>query len=205
MTVPIEFYFSFRSPYSYLAAPRAFALAERFDVHVVYRGVRPMVTRGVPLPTAKRIFILVDADREAKRLGMPFGKMYDPIGGGALRCLYVAERAAELGCESRFVLAASRAIWAEGQDVTNDAVLRGVAERSGVAWKDAEQALSDPELQGRVERNAERLRELGHWGVPSFVFSGEVFWGQDRIVDLETALRTAGVAERDMRPNGAAH
>ena len=38
----VEFFFSFRSPYSYLAAPRAFALEERHDVTVVFRGVIPM-------------------------------------------------------------------------------------------------------------------------------------------------------------------
>ena len=200
MPAIVEFFFSFRSPYSYLAAPRAFALTERFDVRLVYRGVRPMVTRGVPLPAAKRIFILIDADREARRLGMPFGKMYDPIGEGALRCLYVAERAVELGCERAFVLAASRAIWADGADVTDDTVLRRLAEQSGVGWNDAERALSDPELHERVERNAEQLRELGQWGVPTLAFSGEVFWGQDRIADLESALRAAGIGERDRRP-----
>ena len=39
-----------------------------------------------------------------------------------------------------------------------------------------------------------RSLDLGHWGVPVFVFDGELFWGQDRIEDLELALRDAGLA-----------
>jgi len=196
MSAEVEFFFSFRSPYSYLAAPRAFDLGRRFAVNVVYRAVRPMVTRGVPLPRAKRVYILVDAEREARRLGMPFGNLHDPLGEGALRCLYVAERAAELGRERELVLATSRAIWAEGADVTDDRVLRRLCEQAGVPWSDALTALGDARLHSRVEQNATRLRDLGHWGVPTLAFGGELFWGQDRIVDLEAALRAAGVPKR---------
>jgi 2-hydroxychromene-2-carboxylate isomerase len=39
-----------------------------------------------------------------------------------------------------------------------------------------------------VEANTARLADLGHWGVPVFVLDGEVFWGQDRIEDVERAL-----------------
>jgi len=191
----VEFYFSFRSPYSYLAAPRAFALARRFDVDVVYRGVRPMVTRGVPLPTSKRLHILFDASREARRLGMPFGDIFDPLGDGALRCLHVAERAVELGCIEAFVVATSRAIWAEGADVRRDAVLRQLSEAAGISWDDASAAIADPARRATVEANAARLGELGHWGVPTFLFRDELFWGQDRIIDLEAAMRDAGVRE----------
>ena len=70
---PLEFFFSFRSPYSYLAAPRAFALPERFDVDVLFRGVIPMAMRGQSVPRAKRLHTLRDVKREATRLGMPFG------------------------------------------------------------------------------------------------------------------------------------
>lgn len=191
----VEFFFSFRSPYSYLAAPRVFDLPRRFEIELVYRGVRPMVTRGVPLPTAKRLHILFDAAREGRRLGMPLDGMFDPLGDGALRCLYVAERAVELGCVEKFVLATSRAIWSEGQDVTRHDVLRRLAEQAGIAWDVVRAALTDPVLHARVEQNAARLGELGHWGVPTCRFGEELFWGQDRLVDVETALRDAGVGE----------
>lgn len=60
----LEFFFSFRSPYSYLAAPRAFALAGRFDVEVVFRGVIPMAMRGQSVPVAKRLHTMRDTKRE---------------------------------------------------------------------------------------------------------------------------------------------
>ena len=190
----VEFFFSFRSPYSYLAAPRAFALARRFDgVRVRFRGVMPMAMRGQSVPLAKRLHTLRDTKREADRLGMPFGRIHDPIGDGAVRCLAVSEHAIDAGREEAFVLEASRGIWGEAVDVATDAGLRLVCERAGLAWSDCSRALDDPALHARVEANTQRLLDLGHWGVPVLVLGDELFWGQDRIEDLALRLTESGV------------
>jgi 2-hydroxychromene-2-carboxylate isomerase len=189
----LDFFFSFRSPYSYLAAPRAFALPERYDVDVVFRGVIPMAMRGQSVPREKGLHTLRDVKREAIRLGMPFGRIHDPIGQGAVRCLLVAQHAVDVGRERDFVLEASRGIWAEAADVATDAGLRPICERAGLDWRDCEAALEDADLRARVDADTWALSELGHWGVPVFVFEGELFWGQDRIEDLEIALRDAAL------------
>jgi 2-hydroxychromene-2-carboxylate isomerase len=189
----LDFFFSFRSPYSYLAAPRAFALPDRFEVELVFRGVIPMAMRGQSVPREKGLHTLRDAKREAVRLGMPFGRIHDPIGEGALRCLLVAEHAADVGREREFVLQASRGIWSRAVDVASDAGLRPLCELAGLSWPDCMAALEDPALRARVDGDTAALADLGHWGVPVFVFDRELFWGQDRIEDLEIALREAGL------------
>lgn len=196
----VDFFFSFRSPYSYLAAPRAFALPARFDIDLVFRGVIPMAMRGQSVPREKGLHTLRDAHREATRLGMPFGRIHDPIGEGAMRCLLVAEHAVDVGREREFVLEASRGIWAEAADVSRDAVLRPICERAGLDWSSCTAALSDPELRARVDADTRALGELGHWGVPVFVLEGELFWGQDHIEDLEIALREAGFERARISP-----
>jgi 2-hydroxychromene-2-carboxylate isomerase len=193
----VEFFFSFRSPYSYLAAPRAFELPRRYGIELVFRGIRPMAMRGQPLPLAKRLYILRDAKREADRLGMPFGKIHDPLGEGVWRCLTIAEHAASVGKLRSFVLAASRGIWAEGVEVLKDAPLRELCERVGLEWPDCAAAIASAEYRERVERNTARLEQLGQWGVPVFTFNGEAWWGQDRIEDLEYALRASGLEKQE--------
>jgi 2-hydroxychromene-2-carboxylate isomerase len=194
MSRRIDFFFSFRSPYSYLAAPRAFALADDHDVDVVFRGVIPMAMRGQSVPVSKRMHTLRDTKREADRLGMPFGRVHDPIGEGAMRCLLVAEHAIDVGLVRQFVLGASRGIWAEAVDVASDEGLRLVCERAGLDWDACTAALDDEALRARVERNSAELVELGHWGVPVLALDGELYWGQDRIEDVEAALTRAGGA-----------
>jgi 2-hydroxychromene-2-carboxylate isomerase len=193
LSTTVDFFFSFRSPYSYLAGPRGFALADRYDVAVRFRGVIPMAMRGQAVPRAKQLHTMRDVKREAVRLGMPFGPVHDPIGAGAMRCLLVSEHAVEAGREREFVLEASRAIWARGADVSRDGPLRSICEAAGLDWAACAAALEDPAIRARVDANTEELLGLGHWGVPVFAFGGELFWGQDRIEDLEVALRAAGL------------
>ena len=196
MTARLDFFYSFRSPYSYLAAPRAFALPERYDVDLAFRGVIPMAMRGQAVPRAKRLHTLRDVAREARRLGMPFGRLHDPIGAGAMRCLTVSEHAIEVGRVREFVLQAGRAIWSEATDVSQDRGLRLVCERAGLDWAECSAALRNERLELRVQANTDELVELGHWGVPVFVFGDELFWGQDRIEDLERELSEAGLERR---------
>lgn len=194
MSERLDFYFSFRSPYSYLAAPRAFALGERYAIDVRYRGVIPMAERGQAVPRSKALHTLRDVDREARRLGMPFGRVHDPLGSGARRCLLVAEHARDAGREEDFVLSASRGIWAEAVDVAGDRGLQLVSERAGLDWDACLGSLGNPELEARIDASTRALSALGHWGVPVIVFRGELFWGQDRLEDVERALGRAGLA-----------
>ena len=189
----IEFFFSFRSPYSYLAAPRAFQLPENYEVDIRFRGVMPMAMRGQSVPSQKRIHTMFDTKREANRLGMPFGPVFDPIGDGAVRCLRVSELAVGQQLEKQFVLAVCLAIWAEGVDVSSDEGLRPICIAAGLDWHACLQAISDPLIEARVEKNVEDLLELGQWGVPVFRFRDQLLWGQDRIEDLERLLDAAGL------------
>jgi 2-hydroxychromene-2-carboxylate isomerase len=200
MSARVDFFFSFRSPYSYLAAPRAFALGERFDIDLAFHGVIPMAMRGQSVPRAKRLHTLRDVKREARRLGMPFGPVHDPLGEGAMRCLLISEHAIDVGRAREFVLAASRAIWSEAVDVAREDGLRPICEQAGLSWASCCEALHDRELRARVEANTAQLGELGHWGVPVFVFARELFWGQDRIEDLEAVLDDGGLKRMPQAP-----
>ncbi|MFQ5635395.1 MAG: DsbA family protein [Gammaproteobacteria bacterium] len=178
---PLELYYSFRSPYSYLALRRVFAVADAFCLDLVIRPVLPMVMRGLPVPRTKLLYIVRDAGREARRLGIPFGNICDPLGAGAERCIAVFFHAQRLGREREFMLAAGHAIWAEAVDLATDGGLRTVAERAGLQWPDVRDALNDESWRGAVQDNRDALTRAGLWGVPSYVIGGTALWGQDRV------------------------
>ena len=185
----VEYFFSFRSPYSYLSGPRVFELPRRYGIELVWRGIRPMAMRGQPLPRSKQFYILRDAAREADRLGLPFGRIHDPLGEGVWRCLCIAEHALAQGRLEEFVIIAARAIWGEGVEVLRDAPLRPLCERAGLDWAACLGAIANAAYRERVEANTAQLAAIGHWGVPVLKYQDEVFWGQDRIEDLERLLR----------------
>jgi 2-hydroxychromene-2-carboxylate isomerase len=185
---PLEFFFSFRSPYSWLALDRVLKLSKHYQLALKIRPVLPMVMRGLAVPKAKRMYIVRDAAREAARAGVPFGKICDPVGAGVERCMAIwplAEREKKLG---RFINEACRAIWREGVNVASDAGLKKVVEASGLKWSDAQAALKDDGWIEQATRNRDDMVAAGSWGVPTFRLRGVTVWGQDRLPIIEKLL-----------------
>jgi 2-hydroxychromene-2-carboxylate isomerase len=190
--IQCEMWFSFRSPYSYLALERIEdALG---DVPLQLRAVLPMVMRGLQVPTVKKLYIVRDAKREADRLGIPFGKICDPVGPGAQNCVALAHFAQTHGKQLAFAKSAMRGIWAEARDMTEYVDLRYVVERAELPWDEAKQALGRPEAEKWAQANAADLAVIGLWGVPSFRCGDFVAWGQDRLPLLADRLRRHGLA-----------
>lgn len=186
----IDFYASLRSPYTYLAAARARRLAERYGAELRIRFVLPMVMRGLPVPAAKRLYIVLDTKREAERLGLPFGSICDPVGAGAERGLAVLARAIALGRGPAFLESFLAGVFAEGIDAASDGGLGLLAKRAGVADADVAAALADDGWRATAEANRRDLLALGLWGVPSFqVDDRPAHWGQDRLWAVERELR----------------
>ena len=186
----LEFYFSFRSPYSYLAAERVFKLAELYKIPLEIKPVMPMVTRGIPAPKIKRMYIVKDAKREAKRFGIPFGKVCDPLGEGVNNCMALFTYARQQGKDKEFIAATSTGIWAQGMDMSQQGNLRKIIKSIGLDWEQAKKHLS-ADWQPMAEGNRNDLEALGLWGVPSFKYGDLVIWGQDRLWALEEAILSA--------------
>lgn len=80
--VQIEMFGSFRSPCSCIACDRVRALAHASGVGFCFRPVLPMLMRGLAVPRQKSPYILGDVAREARRMGIPFGRACAPPRSG---------------------------------------------------------------------------------------------------------------------------
>jgi len=178
---PLELFFSFRSPYSYLAIQRSFEIADAFGLRLALRPVLPMLMRGMQVPRQKRNYIIRDAAREARRHGIPFGRFADPLGAGVERCHAVFAYAGQENRERDFVESATSAIWSEGVDVSGDAGMRSVADRAGLFWPDVLKAMKNDEWHQQAEVNRTDLGGSGCWGVPVVRLGDFAAWGQDRL------------------------
>jgi 2-hydroxychromene-2-carboxylate isomerase len=192
-----EMWFSFRSPYSYLGLEQIEAVLAPHEVPLVLRPVAPMVSRGVPLPQVKRMYIVHDAKREADRLGIEFGEICDPLGTGIDNCLAIAHWAAKRSPADAlaFAKSAMRGIWAEARDVSAYVDLKFLVERANLPWEEAKAALADAEAVKAAQANAADLAVIGLWGVPSFRCGDFVAWGQDRLPLLADRLRRHALAK----------
>ncbi len=185
-------WFSFRSPYSWLAMPRARRLAAHYGARLELRYILPMVMRGLPVPPMKSRYIVLDAKREADRCGLPFGRIVDPVGAGAERALAVLHHAVRLGQGGEFAELALKAAWADGIALAEVAGLRDVAHRAGLTDAQVAAALADESWREAAEVNRAALFEAGLWGAPTYRVNGEpAHWGQDRLWALEEDLVSA--------------
>ncbi|MEM8982101.1 MAG: DsbA family protein [Pseudomonadota bacterium] len=179
----VGFYFSFRSPFSYLAATTTFALVKQGVIDVNFYPVLPMVSRGQPLPTAKRLYLVTDANREAERLGIPFGRIADPL-DAAPDLIRVAAAAERDGCLADVVLAIGNASWAQGIDLRKQRNLTAVVTNAGLTPTAVRRALADDAPLDAAATNMQRLNAAGLFGVPSFTLGSRAAFGQDRLALL---------------------
>ena len=185
---PIDFFFSLRSPYSAIVASRVFDLGRMTDAPVRLRYLLPMVMRGLPVPKAKRQYIVHDAAREAYVRQIPFGRMNDPVGRPTERGLSIMPLAEREGRGQAYVLSFMQGVWAEGLDAGSDRGLRKIVERVGLSWDVTHDALKDDAWRTVAETNRAEMFALGLWGVPSFRVGDTAVWGQDRLWAVQEAL-----------------
>lgn len=193
MAHTLEIYWDFSSPFAYLGATQAKALAERTGATLIWR---PMLLGGlfkaigqelVPLNTwsdAKRRYYYDDMHRWAQFWGVPFNfpSIFPVNSIKALRA-YLALPAER---QDAFRDGVFRAYWADGRDINDDAVL------SEFIGADAAAVLArtqDPSVKEALVGATKRAESAGVFGAPTWVVDGkDLYWGQDRIPLVERAL-----------------
>lgn len=185
----LHFFASFRSPYTWISTERVIRLAEAFGVDLRIRFVLPMVMRGLPVKRSKRVYILLDAAREARRNGVQFGPISDPVGKPVERGYSLLPWAIDQGKGIEYFRSFMTLVFSQAVDAGSDRGLRRIVAEAGLDWSEGRGYLDDPAWREEAERNREELFDLGLWGVPSFRVGSVAAWGQDRLWVLEDEYR----------------
>jgi 2-hydroxychromene-2-carboxylate isomerase len=215
MVLTAELFFSFRSPFSYLAIDRYRSLAQDYTVDIALRPVYPLAIRQSDFfernhPNWLR-YTMLDMFRVAQFEGIPFGPPRpDPIVQDLAsrriaddqpyirRITRLGQAAARRGNGLVFAAEAARLIWGGAQDWHQGEHLAGAAERAGLslAELDAESESHAAALDAEIAINQQALEGGGHWGVPTLLFDGEPFFGQDRIAMAKWRMEQKGLVAR---------
>jgi len=216
MTLSIDLFWSFRSPYSYLATPRLVEMAREYDLDVRVRPVYPLAVRsGEFFKQANPLWIpylMRDTYRIAQMQGLPYRwprpdpVVVDPDTRAATPNQPYIHRLTRLGCAAAdaghgldFLDQVSRVIWSgETMNWHEGDHLAKAAERAGLDLPvlDLEIALQPEKYEGIIQANQKAHQDAGHWGVPTMVFDGEPFFGQDRLDVLLWRLKQHGLRSR---------
>jgi 2-hydroxychromene-2-carboxylate isomerase len=199
----IDVYWSFRSPWSYLATPRLQAWAEMYNLKVDFRPVVPIAIR-TPEFFANALaqwvsYLMRDVHRVAEYLDLPFvwpnpdpvvtelgsdGKQTFPAEQPYIhRLTRLGVLAQEQGRGIEFANKVSGMIWGgqrqwdEGDRFADAVSAAGLELASMDRQAEQEADRSDQ----AIERNQQNHAAAGHWGVPTCVYEDEPFFGQDRL------------------------
>ena len=192
----IDYYFSTLSPFAYLAGQRAEAIAARHGATLHYKPIDILGlfgrTGGTPpgeRHPSRQAYRLQELRRQAKKAGLPIvlKPPYFPTNPAPSSYAIIAAQAAGGGDLGGLVHAILRACWAEEKDIADEAVVQDCLKASGFA-----PGLTMSGLLAGAEtyaRNTEDAVGAGVFGSPFYVCDdGEVFWGQDRLGDLDAHL-----------------
>jgi 2-hydroxychromene-2-carboxylate isomerase len=194
MSHSLELYWDFSSPFAYLGSTQAEALAARTGATLVWRPMllgavfKAIGTADAPILTwsdVKRNYYFKDLGRWAAHWNVPFRfpSRFPMMTVKPLRVWFALPEARR----AAFLHATFRAYWAEDRDISEDGTLRTLI------GDDADDVLAKcgtKEVKDALFAATKRAVDAGVFGAPAWVVDEkELFWGQDRIVLVERALK----------------
>ncbi len=188
---PAVWYFDVISPFSYLHLKQFGRLPADLEIEyvpVLFAGLlKANGQKGPAEIAAKRVQTYRMCVFMAQEAGIPFrfppAHPFNPL--PLLRLLCGVEASAA------HVHAVFDAIWQEGLDLTRGENFTALAARLGVA--DAQEMITRPEVKQQLIANTERALARGIYGVPTFDFGGELFWGSDTVALMNAFAAAPGL------------
>ncbi|RZI76766.1 MAG: 2-hydroxychromene-2-carboxylate isomerase [Pseudomonas sp.] len=197
----LAFYFDFTSPYGYFAAQQIEALAARhgrsvrwhaFHMRAVMKDVLGVQQAMGDVPL-KGDYVRTDVRRMARQLGVPYAPA--PTAGFSSVCagrMFHLLREHDAAVAARFAHAVFRSHHAQSASPNTWDQCAAIALEAGIdaGW------LAAPQLEERgrtLYRDAtDAAVAQGVWGTPTFIVDGEMFWGCDRMAQLNYWLQRGG-------------
>lgn len=193
----IDYYLATQSPYCYLAGDRLEQIAARHGAAITYKpldawqlfdrtgGIRPADRHPSRLEYRDQ-----ELPRWAEFLGLPMQARpaFFPVNVAPSSYAIIAAQNAGGGDLGGLVRRFLRAVWADQENIADDAIIRAKLSASGFDPDLADKGLFlGAETYGR---NLEQAVEAGVFGVPFYVVreTGQRFWGQDRLDFLDRHL-----------------
>ena len=198
MSRPLEFYFDFVSVASYLAWTQMPRIAAETGATVVWRpvllgGVFKATGNSTPVAIpAKGKWMMDDMARCAARFGVPF-RMPPTFPVNTLSMVRAAtgiqmRRPEDL---ERYMTAIFTALFGQGLDMTDPAVVAGVVKAAGFDPAEIDAIASDPAVKQALIAATDAAVQRGMFGAPTMFVGDEMHFGQDRLDFVVEALRRA--------------
>jgi 2-hydroxychromene-2-carboxylate isomerase len=193
----LEFFYDCSSPWTYLAFTKIEEVAQRHRADLVWRpilvggvfnAVNPSVyeTRQNPVKPKARYYAkdLQDWARLYRiKIGQP--TVFPVNSVKAMRGAFVAHEHGKISTYSRHVF---ERYWGDDRDISKDDVLRDIVREVGLNEDEFFSKIAAPEYKDKLKANTDELISRGGFGSPTMFVDGDMYFGNDRLALVESAL-----------------
>jgi len=195
MTI-VDYYFHSPSPWAYLAGPRFNELIKKKNLQVNWKPIDLFAIfkiTGQKMVKDRAPQVQINRLNELKRWS-EFLKMrinvepkYFPPDGLPANKLIIAAIILEKDV-STLVHKLMEAVWVKEKDIGRTDVIIEVANEYGVQGETLFDLSNKSEVSKILKENTEEAIDKNIFGVPTWIYNNELFWGQDRLDFLERAI-----------------
>jgi len=199
---PVEFHFDFGSPNAYLSHLVIPAIEQRTGakfqyVPVLLGGIFKATNNRSPAESFAGIknkpdYERLEMQRFLRRHKIATFKMNPFFPVNTLALMRGAIAAQSLGIFERYVDEMFRHMWANPKKMDDPEVLRAALDESGLDSARLIALTQDPDIKNRLLENTQRSVAAGSFGAPTFYVGSEIFFGKDRLRDVEEAIIEQG-------------
>ncbi len=205
MTHPsVEFHFDFGSPNAYLSHRVIPGIEARTGVAfryvpVLLGGVFKATGNASPAVTLQGIqnkgeYQALETRRFLARHGITSFRPNPHFPVNTLQIMRGAVAAQRLGCFERYVDEVYRHMWCDPKKMDEADVIRAALVESGLPAEALMDAIQDPSVKQELIANTEDSVRRGVFGSPSFFVGSELYFGKDRLREVEEEIEAQKAA-----------
>ena len=198
MTASVEFLFDFGSPNAYFCHRVIPAIEARTGVTFSYvpillGGLFKLANNRSPMEAFadiphKRAYDRLEVERFITRHGLSDFRFNPHFPVNTLKIMRGAVAAQALGCLAPYVEAVYAAMWEQQRNMADEAQIIEVLTAAGLDAAALLQKSQEPEIKAALLANTEQAHGRGAFGSPTFFVDGEIYFGKDRLRDVEEAI-----------------
>ncbi|SMD14734.1 DsbA family protein [Rhizobium sp. RU36D] len=194
MSKTIDYFFGVGSPWAYIGLEPFVALASQHQA-VIRPYVIPVIEDNGGIysrnrPQARRDYWLKDLKRCAALRGKPLSfenraALSDPSPAGFMIIAAIEEGADWVKLTSLL----QDAFWGRGEDIGAVEIRQAIADVAGLDGQALERIAQSESIRSVWNSNYDIAKSAGVFGLPTFRYEGELYWGQDSLPFLERHLK----------------
>jgi 2-hydroxychromene-2-carboxylate isomerase len=194
----ILYFYSVASPFAHLGNKRLIEISKKYSVEIIEKpidlvGKVFVATGGVPVPQrhiSRQNYRLLELKRWGEFLNIKINqkpKFFPPKDPHTPALFCIAS--IDMGIKIEFGMKVLEQLWAQENDISNLETLKFIANDLKINFEDLNKLAMSDKIKNIYEANTQEAINMNIFGVPTYIYNNEMFWGQDRLELLEYSLK----------------